>query len=102
MVCVEQNGLFWENRKSHHFSQNRIQFIILEAEDPFSSGFLYLDCWFREMLDDWQFTYKEGLDIGLGVKCASVMVNWLNASLSGCYGFVFYGFGFFGVSWVMP
>ena len=26
MVCVEQNGLFSENSKSHHFSQNRIQF----------------------------------------------------------------------------
>ena len=37
----------------------------LEVKDPFSSGFLCLDCCFRELFDDWQFTKKEGLDIGL-------------------------------------
>ena len=37
----------------------------MEAEDPFSSGFLCLDCWFGEMSNDRQFKKNEGLDFGL-------------------------------------
>ena len=37
----------------------------LETENSFSSSFLCLDCCFGEVLNNWQFTKKEGLDIGL-------------------------------------
>ena len=37
----------------------------LEIEDSFSSSFLCLDGYFREVLNDWQFTKKERLDIWL-------------------------------------
>ena len=68
----------------------------MEVEDPLSSGFLCLDCCFEEMFDDWQYKKKEGLDIGLVLY---VEVKWWIGwpsfpSLSNCYGFMVYGFGY--------
>ena len=67
----------------------------MKSEDPFLSGLLCLDCFFEEMFDNWQFKRKEGLDFGLVLY---VQVQWWISlppvpSLSGCYGFVVYGFG---------
>ena len=54
----------------------------------------------------WLLTiYKKGrCGYWIGVICASVMVLRLTIlpSLSSCYGFVVYGFGFIWCSWVMP
>ena len=74
----------------------------LETENFFSSSFLYLDCYFREMLNNWQFTKKEGLDIELvlhvqnGESVDHLFLHCLVAM--DLWSMVF---GMFGMSWAM-
>ena len=76
----------------------------LEVEDPFSSGFLCLDCCFGKILENWQFKKNEDLNIGL-VWYVQVQwwVSWLSfSSLSVAMDLWSMVLGLFRVSWIMP
>ena len=76
----------------------------MEAKDPFSRGFLCLDCCIGEMFDNRQFKKKEGLEFGLVlyVKCNAESVDHLFLHCPVAMDLQSMVIGLFGVSWVMP
>ena len=98
----------WKSDRNKGFMVNDYYSLLVGSNDyciPWKSTWkqkipsrvaLFLNCCFGKKLNNWQFMKKEGLDIGL-VLYVQVWwwINWPSLpSLSGCYEFVVYDFGF--------